>query len=93
MIAIEPAAADDAARAFNAGHTILSMNPKTVADDLLTSLGDLTFPVIEVLVDDIVTVSEESILKARRLVWEVIKLSQSPQAPSPTLRCWRARST
>jgi threonine dehydratase len=78
VIGVEPAAADDAARSFRAGHIIPSVSPKTVADGLLTSLGDLTFPVIREHVDDIVTVSEGTILRAMRQIWAVMKVIVEP---------------
>ena len=43
VIAAEPRGADDAYRSFRAGHIIPSVNPQTIADGLLTSLGDKTF--------------------------------------------------
>jgi len=42
----------------------------TIADGLLTSLGDLTFPIIQRRVRDIVLVSEEAIFEAMRCLWE-----------------------
>jgi threonine dehydratase len=78
VIGVEPAEADDAARSLQAGHIIASVSPKTIADGLLTSLGDKTFAEIQRHVDDIVTVSEEGIVKAMRLIWEVMKLIVEP---------------
>lgn len=78
IIAVEPAAADDAARSFKAGRLIPSLNPKTIADGLRTSLSERTFAEIRQHVDDIVTVSEEGIIQAMRLIWEVMKLIVEP---------------
>jgi threonine dehydratase len=78
VIGVEPLGADDAARSFAAGRIILSEKPKTIADGLLTSLGDKTFAEIQRHVDDIVTVSEESIVQAMRLIWEVLKTIVEP---------------
>jgi threonine dehydratase len=78
VIGVEPLGADDAARSFAAGRIILSENPKTIADGLLTSLGDKTFAEIQRHVDEIVTVSEESIVQAMRLIWEVLKTIVEP---------------
>lgn len=78
VIAVEPAAADDAARSFTAGHIIPSVHPKTIADGLLTSLSDRTFTEIREHVDDIVTVSEQGIVRAMRLIWEVMKVIVEP---------------
>ena len=83
VIAAEPSGADDAYRSFKAGYIIPSVHPKTIADGLLTSLGEINFAVISEKVDDILTVSEESIIKAMRLVWERMKLIIEPSAAVP----------
>jgi threonine dehydratase len=83
VIAAEPSGADDAYRSFNAGHIIPSTHPVTIADGLLTSLGEINFAIIRTKVDEIVTVSEESIIKAMRLVWERMKLIIEPSAAVP----------
>jgi len=78
VIGVEPAGADDAARSLKAGHIIPMLEPRTVADGLKTSLGQRPFAEIMRLVDDIVTVREESIVQAMRQVWEVMKLIVEP---------------
>ena len=76
----EPANADDACRSFKTGVIQPSVNPKTIADGLLTSLSELTFTLIRKYVDDIFTVSEESIIIAMRLVWQRMKIIIEPSA-------------
>lgn len=83
VIAAEPSGADDAYRSFKAGYIIPSVKPKTIADGLLTSLGEINFAVISQKVDDILTVSEESIIEAMRLVWERMKLIIEPSSAVP----------
>jgi len=83
IFAIEPEGADDAYRSWKAGEIIPMVGPKTVADGLLTSLGDKTFPIIQRLVDEIVTVSDEAILKAMKLIWERAKLVVEPSGAVP----------
>jgi threonine dehydratase len=83
VIAAEPAGADDAFRSFHAKKIIPSVNPKTIADGLLTSLGDRTFAIMMDKVDDIVTVSEEKIVEAMRLVWERMKIIIEPSSAVP----------
>jgi threonine dehydratase len=78
VIGVEPAGADDAARSLKAGHIIPMLEPRTIADGLKTSLGQRPFAEIIRLVDDIVTVREESIVQAMRQVWEVMKLLVEP---------------
>ena len=83
VIAAEPKGADDAYRSFRAGHIIPSVNPQTIADGLLTSLGDKTFAIIRDCVDDIVTVEEADIIRAMRLIWERMKIIVEPSAAVP----------
>ncbi len=78
VIAGEPKGADDAYRSFTTGKIHPSMNPKTIADGLLTSLSELTFSIIQKYVDGIVTVSEEEIVNAMRLLWERMKIVVEP---------------
>lgn len=83
VIAAEPEMADDACRSFYEGRFIPSENPQTIADGLLTSLGTLTYPIIMKYVDAIVTVSEEGIINAMRLVWERMKIVIEPSSAVP----------
>jgi threonine dehydratase len=83
IIAVEPTGADDAYRSLKSGRIIPSINPRTIADGLLTSLGDLTFRVIREHVDEIVTVPDESIVKAMRLIWERMKIVVEPSGAVP----------
>jgi threonine dehydratase len=83
VIGAEPEGADDAYRSLREGRIIPSIEPKTVADGLLTSLGDLTFPIIKTHVQQIVTVSEEAIISGMRHVWERMKIIIEPSAAVP----------
>jgi threonine dehydratase len=83
VIAAEPERADDAYRSFRSGRLVPSVHPNTIADGLLTSLGDLTFPIIQRHVRDIVLVSEEAIVEAMRCLWERMKILVEPSAAVP----------
>jgi len=76
----EPAGADDAARSLAAGHLIPQTGPNTVADGLRSSLGDLTFAIIQKHVTAILTVTEPEILAAMRELWEVLKIVVEPSS-------------
>ena len=79
VIGIEPALADDATRSFRSGEIVTIHNPRTIADGARTaSLGQLTFPIIRACVDDMVTVDENEIVQAMRLLWERAKLVVEP---------------
>jgi threonine dehydratase len=80
VIAGEPEMADDAFRSMQAGRIIPSENPKTIADGLLTSLGDLTFPIIQKRVEQIVTVSEAGIIESMKYIWERAKIIIEPSS-------------
>jgi threonine dehydratase len=80
VVACEPAGADDAERSFRAGRIIPSIHPATLADGLLTSLGERNFPIIRQYVKDIVTVSEPAIVEAMRLLFERMKIVVEPSA-------------
>ncbi len=83
VVAAEPAGADDAFRSFYSKTLQPSVSPKTIADGLLTSLGSLTFPIILNEVDQIATVSEESIVAAMRMIWERMKIIIEPSSAVP----------
>jgi threonine dehydratase/serine racemase len=80
VFAGEPKGADDAARSKTAGTLIPQTGPRTIADGLLTSLGDLTWPVLRDLVERVIAVGEEEIVAAMRLAWERAKLLIEPSA-------------
>ena len=83
VIGAEPRGADDAFRSFQAGRILPSVNPVTVADGLLTSLGERNFPILLDHLDRIVTVSEAAIVRAMRAVWERLKMVIEPSAAVP----------
>ena len=80
VFAAEPAGADDAARSKAAGEFVPQTSPNTIADGLLTSLGQLTWPIIRDQVEQIITVSDEQIVAAMRLLWERAKLLIEPSS-------------
>ena len=80
LFAAEPAGADDAARSIAAGRIIPQTNPRTIADGLLTSLGERTWPILRDHVERVVTVTEEQIVEALRLAWERAKLLIEPSS-------------
>lgn len=83
IVLAEPLEMDDAKRSFEA-KTLLKHDPdnqlNSVADGLKTTLGPNTWPIVRDLVDDIMTVSEEEILRATKIVWERLKVCIEPSA-------------
>ena len=78
VIAMEPAGADDAFRSFGLGRIVPQRNPNTIADGLLTSLGETNFPLIQRNVDTIMTVQDSTIVEAMRLLWTRMKTVVEP---------------
>jgi threonine dehydratase len=83
VIAAEPSGADDAFQSFKNHSFVPSINPVTIADGLRTSLGSLTFPIIESLVKDILLTPDSDIIKAMRLTWERMKIIIEPSSAVP----------
>lgn len=83
VIGVEPAGADDAYKSFKTGKLHPSVSPKTIADGLLTSLGEKTFTCIRNHVFDIVTVEEDEIRGAMHFVWERMKIIIEPSSAVP----------
>ena len=80
VIGAEPTGADDAARSFAAARLIPLERANTIADGLRGSLSPATFAHIRRGVDEIVTVSEATIVEAMRALWETLKVVVEPSA-------------
>jgi threonine dehydratase len=74
LIAVEPIGADDARRSFTSGTLSPSLQPVTIADGLRGALSARTLELIRRHVDDIVTVSDASIVRAMRTLWQQLKI-------------------
>ena len=83
VIAVEPSNANDAAQSFRAGRRMVTEKKFTIADGLRTNVGAPNFPIIQRYVDDIVTVSEETIVTSMRTIWETMKFIIEPSAAVP----------
>ncbi len=80
----EPTAADDAARSMDLGKRQPAVeNPETIADGLLTGLGELTWPIIRDHAERIWTVDEPQIVETMRLVWSRMKIIIEPSCAVP----------
>ena len=79
----EPSAVDDAFRSLKAGKILPVGSADTIADGLRTTVGKLTFPIIQARVADIFLVEENEIIAAMRLVWERMKNLIEPSAAVP----------
>ncbi len=82
VIAGEPAGSDDAYRSMKSGQ-IEQAQSNTIADGLLTTLGTKTFPIIRDNVKEIITVTDEEIVAAMRIIWERMKIIIEPSCAVP----------
>jgi threo-3-hydroxy-L-aspartate ammonia-lyase len=79
VIGVEPEAGNDAQQSKRAGQIIKIDTPKTIADGAQTQfVGQLTFPVIQELVDDIVTVSDAQLIEVMRFAASRMKMVIEP---------------
>ncbi len=83
VVGVEPLASDDVARSKRSGRRERVAVGRTIADgQQLESPGRLTWPVIDALVDDVVTVTDEQIVDAMRLLFERLKVVAEPSGAS-----------
>ncbi|KAM0054563.1 putative ammonia-lyase, Serine racemase [Helianthus debilis subsp. tardiflorus] len=80
VLGAEPKGADDAAQSKACGRLITLSHTNTIVDGLRASLGDITWPIVHDLVDDIITVDDGEILEAMRYNYEVLKVAVEPSA-------------
>ena len=80
VIAAEPEGADDAYRSIIENRIVPSVTPKTICDGLLTSLSEMTFEIIREHIYKIITVSDDAVVSAMRLIWERMKIIIEPSS-------------
>jgi len=80
VVGVEPKGAADAHQSFQNEKIVPVDSPHSIADGLLTTIGDKTHRIINRFVDDIVTVSDEQIVDAMKLVWQRMKIVIEPSA-------------
>ncbi|MEI9919445.1 MAG: pyridoxal-phosphate dependent enzyme [Bacteroidota bacterium] len=82
VLAGEPEGADDAYRSLKSGK-IEKSQANSVADGLLTSLGDKTFSLIREMVSEVIVVSDKEIVNAMQMIWERLKIIVEPSCAVP----------
>jgi len=79
VIGVEPEAGNDVQQSKQLGRMVKIDTPRTIADGAQTQqVGQLTFPVIQTLVDDIVTVSDAQLVEAMRFAAARMKMVIEP---------------
>lgn len=81
--AAEPENVNDAMHSLKKGEIVPAPTTPTIADGLKTSLGDKTFPIIKEHVYGILTVKEEEIIDAMKLIWQYLKIIIEPSCAVP----------
>lgn len=76
----EPQGASDAHSSLHQQKIIPSINPQTICDGLLTSLGTLTFDYISNYVDDILLANDKQVIEAMKLIYERMKIIVEPSS-------------
>lgn len=74
VFAAEPVAVNDCYRSFKSNERLTNEFSLSVADGLLTNLGDIAYSEIHKHVDDVFIVSEKEIINTMELIWGRMKL-------------------
>lgn len=76
---VEPEAGNDGQQSFRSGQIVSIPTPRTIADGAQTlHLGELTFPIIQEHVSDILTVTDEELLDMMEFFVERMKIVVEP---------------
>lgn len=79
VVGVEPEAGNDGQQSFRTGQLVQIPTPHTIADGAQArSLGQITFPIIQRLAEDIVTATDEQLVEALRFFAERMKLVVEP---------------
>ena len=74
----EPEGADDAARSLESGEYVPQTGPDTICDGLLTSMGEITWPIIKSHVEEVIRVSDDEVLDAMTLIHQSFGMIVEP---------------
>jgi threonine dehydratase len=92
-IGVEPAAGDDFQRSMAAGRRVRVPMPRTIADGQQIDIpGEVTFPVVQARVSEVVTVTDEEIVAAMRWAFERPKLVLEPSGATALAALLAARA-
>lgn len=79
VVGVEPEAGNDGQQSIRAGHIVQIPTPHTIADGAQTqALGQLTFPIIQSGVEDMVTATDEQLALSLRFFAERMKIVVEP---------------
>ena len=76
---VEPAAGNDGQQSFRTGKIVHIDTPKTIADGAQTQhLGNITFPIIQQNVDDVLTATDQELIDCMRFFAQRMKIVVEP---------------
>jgi threonine dehydratase len=84
VVGVEPEGAPTLSHALAAGHPVDSPAEGVAADSLAPRrVGELMFPIARDLVDRVVLVTDEAILRAQQVLWETLRVVAEPGGAAP----------
>lgn len=90
VFGVETVGADDTKQSFDKGERVVIPPPPTIADGIrLRTPGDLTFPVVQALVDDVLVITDDDVRDAMRFVMTRMKLIIEPSGAVPVAAALR----
>jgi len=79
IVGVEAVDSNDTWLSMRAGHRVRIPPPRTIADGMRAlEPGELTFPIVQAFVDEIVLVTDDDIRRAMRFLFERVKLVVEP---------------
>lgn len=85
IFGVEPEGAPSMRRSLDAGHAVRLDSLRTIADGLAAPMaGDLTYPIVRDLVEDVVLVTDDEIVAAVRAVLTYAKVLAEPAGAAAT---------
>jgi len=80
LIAAEPAGADDGYQSLRRGERVTDIKPDTICDGLRATIGEMNFELLREHAIEVVTVSDNQVLAAMRLLWTHLKQTIEPSS-------------
>jgi len=80
LIAAEPAGADDGYQSLQRGERVTDVKPQTICDGLRATIGEINFELLRGNRVEVVTVSDDQVLAAMRLLWMHLKQTIEPSS-------------
>ena len=80
LIAAEPAGADDGYQSLRRGERVTNIKPDTICDGLRATIGEMNFELLRDHAIEVVTVSDNQVLAAMRLLWTHLKQTIEPSS-------------